>query len=302
MMAQQLRICVFGGHGLLGRALGRRAAVSGVPCRSLGRASADLGQLPELRAVLARSDVNLVINAAAYTDVDGAELDAATAFAVNRDGAANLAVACAEIGLPLLHLSTDYVFGETPGRPCREADGTDPLGIYGASKLAGEIAVRRAHPDATIIRTAWLYDPAAAGFVRTVLRLAMQRDALSVVTDQRGSPTHVDDLADGLLAFARRRIRAGTPQAGLYHLSGSSGVSRQQWIAALLGELAACTGRRVSLEAAPAKVIPRPARRPADSTLDCQLIQRDHGIRLPGFAERIGSTVRGCLATLPMLA
>lgn len=298
MSARLPRIVIVGGEGLLGRALRRRAAGTGVQCLSLSRSRADLRRPFGLQIALDRAGPDVVVNAAAYTDVDRAEADVETAFAVNRDGAANLARICAERELPLLHLSTDYVFGDGVGRPRTEGDRTGPLGIYGASKLAGEIAVRRMHPGATVLRTAWLYDEVQAGFVQTMLSLAGQRDHLRVVADQTGSPTHVDDLADGLVALARRAVAGDAPLGGVYHLAGASGVSRHDWIAALLDVYAAVTGRRVAIEAVPSSAFPTPARRPFDSSLDCARIARDHGVRLPDWAERLEATVRHGLAGL----
>ncbi len=296
------RICVVGGEGLLGRALRRRAGAAGVQCVTLSRARADLQRPFALQIALDRAAPDVVVNAAAYTAVDRAEADVEAAFQVNRDGAANLAQLCAARELPLLHLSTDYVFGAEIGRPRTEGDRTGPLGIYGASKLAGEIAVRRAHPGATVLRTAWLYDHAEAGFVRTMLTLAGQRDHLQVVADQTGSPTHVDDLADALAALARRIVQDAAPAAGLYHLAGASGVSRYHWIAAMLEEYAAVTGRRVAIEAVPSSAFPTAAQRPVDSTLDCTRIRREHGLCLPDWAQRLEETVRDGLARLPATA
>ncbi len=204
-----LRVAVIGTQGQLAQSLselsGEEVAVS-----CIGRPLLDLAQPETVVAALDDLPTDIVINAAAYTAVDRAESETDLAFTVNRDGAAAVAAVCARRKLPLIHLSTDYVFdGLRPGA-WRETDTCAPQSVYGASKLAGEQAVLAACPAAAILRTAWLHSPFGSNFVRTMLRLSAERERLRVVADQHGSPTYAPDLAAAILALAKP-LRAGGP-------------------------------------------------------------------------------------------
>jgi dTDP-4-dehydrorhamnose reductase len=292
MIVRPLRILVIGAGGLLGRALRRRASSARIVCVAPPRQRAELDRALSLRSALGHAEPDVVINAAAFTDVDGAESRAAEAYRANCHGAAQLAAACADEGLPLIHVSTDFVFDGVAGRPLTEGDVAAPLGVYGASKLAGEQAVRRLHPGATIVRTAWLYDD-GAGFPSAMLARAERDGHLRVVADQSGSPTHADDLADGLLALARRIGVATGPTGGLYHLAGSTGTTRFAWVQALLGEFVSRTGRRVTVAPVASATFPTAARRPLDTRLDCARMELEYGIRLPDWRERLALAVHG---------
>jgi dTDP-4-dehydrorhamnose reductase len=182
-------VLVVGAGGQVGRALCARDGANGIEIVGRTRADLDITDPAQVRAALAARPYAAVINAAAYTAVDKAESDAAAAYAINRDGPRNLAIAAAERGIPLLHISTDYVFDGTREGGYRETDPTGPTGVYGASKLAGEAAVRAAQPRHIILRTSWVYGPSTGNFVATMLRLAADRPELRVVADQRGGPT-----------------------------------------------------------------------------------------------------------------
>lgn len=221
-----MRLVVTGREGQVARSLVERASRhEGIEVVAVGRPDLDLEDPATVLPALAEAAPDLVVSAAAYTAVDRAEAEPARAFAVNEAGAGHVAAAAARLGVPVVHLSTDYVFaGEGQGAHA-EADPTGPQGIYGASKLAGEEAVARANPRHFILRTAWVYSPFGANFVRTMLRLAGEREEVAVVGDQWGNPTSALDIADALL-HAAPAMRAGEcGLCGVYHLAGSGETS-----------------------------------------------------------------------------
>lgn len=255
---------VVGAGGLLGTALAAALRAERRNATALTRAELDLRDADAVVAALAAHRAGLVVNAAAYTAVDRAEAEPEAAYAVNRDGAANLARACARIEARLVHVSTDYVFDGRGRKPYDVTDPTGPRTVYGASKLAGERAVATALPDAAwMVRTAWLYAATHPSFVTTMIRLAAEGGTVEVVDDQYGSPTYAGDLAVALLALGDR-ILAGNVRPGVYHCAGSGAAS--WW------ELARATFEGMGAD--PARVRPtrsdllsRPAPRPAYSVL-----------------------------------
>ncbi len=286
-----MNILVTGAGGQLGRELALRLAPDEAVC--LPRAALDLTDAPAVQATLARLRPRVVINAAAYTAVDRAEAEPDRAFAANRDAPATLARACAGIGAALLHVSTDYVFNGESRRPWREDDATAPINVYGASKLAGEQAVQDALPRHLIVRTAWLFGAHGPNFVRTALRLARERGALRVVSDQTGSPTWAGHLAETLIALARR-IAAGEALAfGVYHHAGAPAVSWHGFAEAIVH--AAVTQ---GLLPAPVPVtpittdeFPTPARRPAWSMLDGARMAATFGLAPPDWRGGLDQTL-----------
>src|SRR3954453_15911652 len=195
--ADRRLILVFGHSGQVATALREAALPAGWSVRTVGRAEANITDDGVVERVVASSGADLVINAAAYTAVDRAEREPELAFAVNRDGAAHIAKSCARADLPLIHISTDYVFdGKAPGRAYRESDPVNPLSAYGASKASGENAVRTVAPRHVIVRTSWVYGPHGHNFVRSMLRLGEAWPELGIVDDQFGSPTAAADIAD----------------------------------------------------------------------------------------------------------
>ena len=205
-----MRVLVTGANGQVGHALVRQGGAAVV---GLDRAALDITDREAVRRAVGEHAPDLVVNAAAYTAVDRAEAEEETAFAVNRDGPAHLADACTEHGIPLIHLSTDYVFDGTKGRvpegtPYVETDPVHPLGVYGRSKAAGEEAVRERLGRHVILRTSWVFGDHGQSFVRTILRLGQERDALRVVADQRGNPTAAADIARVVLQIAERIAEA----------------------------------------------------------------------------------------------
>jgi dTDP-4-dehydrorhamnose reductase len=276
-------ILVAGKNGQLARSLATQAKRRDTPLQAIGRPEIDLMRPESIHAVLSAVRPRAIVNAAAYTAVDRAEIDSANAFAVNSTGAACLAEAAAKFGIPLIHVSTDYVFDGRKRAPYVEEDSPSPLGVYGASKLGGEIAVRRAHPAATILRTAWLYSVWPPNFVATMLRLASERPVLRVVDDQCGNPTSAFDLADAILDLIDRPECRGA----LYHLSGR-GETTWYGFAEAIFEGWSQRGRRVSrLERISTQDYGAPAPRPADSRLDCSKAEGDLGISLPDWRNSL---------------
>lgn len=263
-----MSILVVGAGGQVGRELVARAAQR--PLVGLDRAALDITDEPAVLAAIRRQRARVLINAAAYTAVDKAESEQASAFAVNRDGAAALARACATAGIALLHLSTDYVFDGTQREPYLESAPAAPIGAYGLSKWEGEVAIRAALPQHLIVRVAWVFGEFGANFVRTMLRLGRERPELRVVADQHGAPTHAGAIAEMLLGLADR-ILAGEPLAwGTYHYTGAP-VTHWQGFAEAIFEEALALGMietRPRVHAISTADYPTPARRPANSALD----------------------------------
>ena len=287
-------IAVFGAGGQVGSALARRARERRIKLTLFTRADADITDYGAVVAALRDSSTGIAINAAAYTAVDKAESEPERALAINRDGAANLAQACATQGVQLIHISTDYVFDGTKPAPYVEDDPIAPLGAYGHSKAEGEAAVIGVAPDCIVLRTAWVYGLEGGNFVKTMLRLAAERDIVRVVEDQKGSPTFADDLADAILSLVTAQKRAAS---SIYHLAGN-GVATWHEVAQ---EIFAETARRglptPRLEAITTVEYPTPAKRPANSVLDCSLIRRDFNIALPDWRSGLRRMLAAHLET-----
>ncbi len=243
--------------------------------------------LEDRQAVLAGIEAvrpDVVVNAAAYTAVDKAEAEEDLAVRVNGEGAGHVAEAAAKIGAPLLHLSTDYVFDGALDRPYREDDPTGPTGAYGRSKLIGERLVAERCPDSAVLRTAWVYSPFGANFVRTMLRLNETREEVGVVADQRGNPTSALDIADALLAIAKRlREDAAPALRGVFHMTGSGEAVWADFAEAVFREAHARGRRLTRVKRIATADYPTPARRPANSRLDNAKLRRVYGLALPDW-------------------
>ncbi|MEC5382437.1 dTDP-4-dehydrorhamnose reductase [Aurantimonas sp. C2-6-R+9] len=291
-----MRIIVTGREGQVARAL-RALADETVEIVALARPELDLADPGSIEPALAAARPDVIVNAAAYTAVDKAEADEASACAVNAIGAGAIADAAASLGVPVVHISTDYVFDGRLGRPYREEDPVAPLGVYGRSKAAGEIAVGAAGANHATLRTAWVYSPHGANFLRTMLRLAGEREVVRVVADQRGAPTAAADVATGALAVARRL--AGDPASnlrGVFHMTAAGEASWADFAEAIFAESAARGGPSARVERIGTRDYPTPAPRPADSRLDCTRLAARHGVRLPHWRARVGETVAAHLA------
>lgn len=286
-----MRIAVTGKVGQVVTALIERAG-EGVTIVPMGRPELDLADAATIAPAIAAARADVVVSAAAYTAVDKAEGDVEAAFAVNATGPGAVAAAAAELGIPVIHISTDYVFDGTKPAPYVESDPVAPLGVYGASKRMGEQAVLAAAPDAVILRTAWVYSPFGANFVKTVLRLAATRDDLGVVGDQVGNPTSALDIADTVLAVARR-LHAAPAQAprGIFHMTGSGEGSWADLAKAIFAASAAAGGPSAHVRAITTAEYPTPAARPANSRLDGSRLEQAYGLRLPDWRASVAAVV-----------
>jgi dTDP-4-dehydrorhamnose reductase len=258
-------ILVVGANGMLGRDM---LALIGDAARGVDIDEIDITSLESTERIIRTLKPEVVINCAAYTDVDGCETNAETAMQVNGEGVAHLAMATREIGARLVHVSTDYIFDGGKGSPYVEDDKPCPLGVYGESKLAGEMNAAF-NPDHLIVRTQWLYGLHGKNFVETMLRLAAEKDELSVVDDQIGSPTWTVDLAQAILALLK------TGQRGVYHAANAGFCSWNAFARAIFEE----AGLSVTVKGMTTDELNRPARRPLYSTLDCSKLEQDTGFR-----------------------
>ena len=293
-----MRIVVTGREGQFVRSMVERGSSAGHEVIALGRPELDLAADadPIVEAIgTARPDI--VVSAAAYTAVDKAEEERKIAFAINERGAGAVARAAREAGVPLIHLSTDYVFDGSKAEPYVEDDATNPSGVYGASKLAGERAVAAEQPDSAILRTAWVYSPFGANFVKTMLRLAADRDSLGIVADQRGNPTSALDIADGVLAVASNLVGdRDLDYRGIFHMTASGEASWAEFAEAIFEQSAKLGGPSAAVKAISTADYPTPARRPANSRLDCARLERVHGVSLPQWRESLEKVVRRLVA------
>jgi dTDP-4-dehydrorhamnose reductase len=269
-------ILVFGLHGQVARELAGVAAERAIVFA--GRETLDLTNDAGIDGLIAELAPSAVINAAAYTAVDRAESEADAAYALNRDAPAAMALACAARDLPFVHFSTDYVFDGTLDRPYVETDPTGPTSVYGASKLAGEQAVTAAGGLAIILRTAWVYSAHGTNFVKTMLRLARDRDEIGVVADQIGRPTWARDCAEAAV-LAVDALARDPDLAGLYHLSGADDASWADLAAETFDLSVRLGGPAARVRPITTADYPTPAKRPANSRLDCGKIEAALGWR-----------------------
>ena len=276
-----MRVLVFGQTGQVATELVRQATPD-IAMTCLGRDRADLSDPAACAAAIASHDADVVINAAAYTAVDKAEAEEDLATTINGAAPGAMAQACAARGIPFLHISTDYVFDGTGTKPWQVDDATGPLGAYGRSKLLGEQGVRAAGGSHTILRTSWVFSAHGANFVKTMLRLGAEREKLTIVADQVGGPTSAADIAAALLTMARA-FHASRGTTGTYHFSGAPDVS---W-ADFAREIFAQSGLSCAVEDIPTSAYPTPARRPANSRMDCTALTRDYGIERPDWRDSL---------------
>ena len=294
-----MRIAVTGSQGQVVRSLLERGPACGVDIIGLDRSRLDLGEpktiLPALEA--ARPDV--IVNAGAYTAVDLAETEEALAQKINGAGAGFVAEAAQKLGVPIIQLSTDYVFDGTLDRPYREDDPNAPINAYGRSKLAGEEAVQAATPRHVILRTAWVYSPFGKNFLRTMLALGETRQTLNVVADQLGQPTSALDIADGILTIAAR-LKADPDNAGLFgtfHLAGTGPASWADFAEMIFADATRYSRAPVSVVRIPSADYKTPAKRPANSRLDTQKLASAYGVTLPAWQTSASEVVKRLLTS-----
>ncbi len=274
-----MKILITGSTGQLARELQSELAGTG-KLLALGHNALDLAVPEQIREQVRLLRPDLIINAAAYTAVDPAETHREQAFAVNARGPQVLAEEAARLGVPLIHYSTDYVFDGRKTEPYDEHDTPNPLGVYGASKLAGEQAIQAVGGEHLILRTSWVYGVHGHNFVKTMLRLARQRDALGVVSDQIGCPTQAGSIASVLLELARRYADGAELAWGVYHYSGAPACSWYDFAVEIFrqGEAAGLIARQPEVSPIMTAQYPTPARRPAWSVLDCSRFEAAFGL------------------------
>lgn len=286
-----MKLLVLGGAGQVGRELCRLRWPNGYSLVALDRAGIDIADRDAVFAMVRRERPQIIVNAAAYTAVDRAETEPDTAWAANCTGPANLAAASAEAGIPLVHLSTDYVFDGTKTGPYREDDPVNPLGVYGESKEAGDRAIRDAGSEHVILRTAWVYSVHGHNFVKTMLRLGAERPLLRVVADQTGSPTSAADIAAAIRDIVRQ-IEAGKARWGTYHFAGAGAVTWHGFAEAIFELAAPWRGPPPRVEAITTAEYPTPARRPKNSALDCAKIGAAYGIAPRPWRAALADVIR----------
>ncbi|WP_041039910.1 dTDP-4-dehydrorhamnose reductase [Paramagnetospirillum magnetotacticum] len=290
-----MRILVCGAQGRLGRALGCAELPEGTALTGLGRQQLDITDPDAVERALDRDSWSLVINAAAYTAVDRAESERDAAFAVNGTGPAHLARACATRGVPLIHISTDYVFDGTAPDPYPEDHPMAPLSVYGASKAAGEEAVRSLNPDHAIMRVSWLYGGQGGDFVRAIAGAIRAGRHLRVVSDQTGALTHADCVAQAALALGAKMVNEGL-ERGTYHFAASGAANWHEIAAVILAEMVQLGYKKVPLEAITATEYGLPAVRPANSRLDCGKFDRLVGLPRPHWQTMLVPQLRRILS------
>ena len=290
-------MAVTGRNGQIARSLALGAADAGFEIATLARPRFDLAMPETIGPALAAIAPDIVVSAAAYTAVDRAETEAELAMRVNRDGPAALARATARLGIPILHLSTDYVFDGEKGSPYLESDPVAPLGTYGRSKLAGEQAVAAETADFAILRTSWVYSSFGANFVKTMLKLAATRERLTVVDDQFGRPSYAPAIATGVFAVARHLLADRDERLrGVFHLAGGGEANWFEFAEAIMAASAERGGRLVPVEAITTAQFPTLARRPRDSRLDCRRIAAVHGVELPDWRRSLVNCIDSLMA------
>jgi dTDP-4-dehydrorhamnose reductase len=283
-------VLIFGGNGQVGREFACLARARGLAVIAPGRQDVDIADAAAVKDAITRAGASVVINCAAYTSVDKAEVEPAEAARVNALGAGNVAIGAAAAAAPLIHLSTDYVFDGTKAGAYREEDDIAPLGVYGRTKAEGESAVRTATPRHVILRTSWVFGVHGRNFLKTMLLLARQREELRVVADQHGCPTATADIARALLAVVGA-IQAGSARWGVYHFAGRGVTSWHGFATEIVEQQARFSGKRPPVRAIGTAEYPTPARRPANSELDSTLFAAAFGYRAETWQKRTAEAV-----------
>lgn len=292
-----MRMLITGAHGQLGREIIDLMQSKGCPVQAPPEDDLDITDPKKIDHVISHLRPDLVINTAAYTQVDQAETQTDLAFKVNKNGCTNLAHACARTRIPLIHISTDYVFDGQKGTPYVESDPISPLGVYGRSKAEGEIEIKSILKEHIILRTSWLYGFHGQNFVKTMLNLATSKKEIRVAADQFGSPTNAADLARTILNLGIRIQTKSKIYWGTYHYCGQ-GVISWHIFAEKIMELIRLIGGKRTARVLPVSTAdyPTPAQRPVYSALDCSRIQKHFGIDLQPWQKSLEITIRKLLA------
>ncbi len=277
-----MTILVIGRTGQVASELARKREVLAMEAPEI-----DLTDLPACEAKIREIAPELLINAAAYTAVDRAEEDEKLAQAINGDAPGVMAVVAAEMGIPFLHISTDYVFEGSGENRWKPSDAAHPIGAYGRTKLAGDLAVAAAGGEYAVLRTSWVFSAHGNNYVKTMLRLGRERDELSIVADQIGGPTSAASIADALLVIGDAFL-AGKGTSGIYHFAGAPDTS---W-AGFSREIFAQAGLDVAVNDIPTSEYPTPAKRPLNSRLDCSDLVREYGIKQPDWRVDLADVLK----------
>ena len=287
-----MKTLVFGAAGQLGYELMRQGKALSLDIQGVDLPQTDITDLRQVTGVFADYRPLLAINAAAYTNVDGAESEPELAMAINKNGPTNIARACTENKIPLIHISTDYVFDGKKGTPYQETDPVSPIGVYGRSKAEGESSLRSAIGEHIILRTAWLYGSHGHNFVKTIMKLAREKDEIRVVFDQYGSPTSAADLAETILSIANIIRQDAAIDWGTYHYCGKGIISWHEFAQTIV-DLCRRHGKVKTTRVDPIKTVDYPTRveRPPYSALDCTLINKHFGISPKAWQDSLAITV-----------
>ena len=284
-----MKILITGAQGQVGKELTSTASAKGFEVIAASRADLDITQAQSVENYITQYQPDIVINAAAHTAVDKAESEQDLAFAINRDGAKNIAAACKKQNIPLLHISTDYVFDGTKSEPYSENDTVSPLGIYGESKWQGEEIIRKNLNDHLILRVAWVFGAQGNNFVKTMLRLGEDRDELNVVADQFGGPSPAKNIAQILIDLVERYKKDGTLAWGTYHYCGNSKTTWYDFAKEIFKQAfeLGLLNKEVKVNPITTAEYPTAAKRPGNSMLDCSKLKTTFGIEMPEWKEAL---------------
>ena len=287
-----MRVLITGAQGQLGHEL-MRLAPQGFDTVGMNSAELDISDAERVAVLVAELQPQLIINAAAYTAVDKAESEMERAWAVNRDGVAHLAVAAERLSIPLLHISTDYVFAGDAREPYRECDPTGPTGVYGASKLGGELELAAKCSRYMILRTSWVFAAQGNNFVKTMLRLGRERDRLGVVADQQGCPTSAASIARALWTLAMQYRDLGSLHWGTYHFSGAPACTWHEFALEIFrqGHQHGVITKIPQVRGIDSAEYPTPAKRPAWSVMDCSKLREQLGISQPDWRLELAAVI-----------
>jgi dTDP-4-dehydrorhamnose reductase len=294
-VSERIRLAVTGLSGQVVCALVARAPKN-VEIIAIGRPQLELSKRDMVLASFKAIHCDAIINAAAYTAVDKAESEPERAMRINGDGAGYVAEAAKALNVPLLHLSTDYVFNGKLDRPYREDDQTDPTCVYGLSKLEGEKKIAEIWPNHVILRTAWVYSPYGTNFLKTMLRIGETRDEVGVVSDQIGNPTSALDIADALIAISRRIINDQSAELrGVFHMTGQGEASWASFASAIFKAVSQLGREEIIVKSIPTGDYPTPAKRPTNSRLDSGKLKSRYGVVLPQWQNSVEACVEQTL-------
>jgi dTDP-4-dehydrorhamnose reductase len=292
------RYLVTGQEGQVVRSLLERASLhQDVEVLPMGRPALDLAQVDTIEGAIVGVKPNVIVSAAAYTAVDQAETDEANAFAVNASAVGEIGRVAKALGIPVVHLSTDYVFDGKKSSAYVETDPVNPLGVYGRSKLEGERLLAASGADQVILRTAWVFSPYGKNFLRTMLRVAETRDDLNVVADQIGNPTSALDIADAIFKVAGNLLASDDSRLrGVFHMTGTGDASWAEFASEIFSASGKGGGPTANVHPITTAEYPTPAKRPQNSRLNCSKLAAEHGVSMPDWRSSTSEVVRRLLS------